>query len=127
MAAKAKSVLYHSPFANPVALVVLKEHKDGTVDIGQADGTVMVRNAKIVDAPKHGHATLNPDAEAAEKAFADEAAIKALLDAKTRDELVAQVVNFNATAPADEKIIIAPNVGKTELVEKLLAVLVTTE
>ncbi len=127
MAAKAKSVLYHSPFAQPKAFLVLKEHKDGTVDIGQADGTVVVRGCQIKDQPVHGHATANVDAEAVEQELSAEATIKAQLEAKTRDQLVAQVVEINATAAADKKIVIAPSVSKPELVEKLLAVLVTTE
>ena len=127
MAAKIKSVLYHAPFAQPKAFLLLKEHKDGTVDIGQADGTVVVRGCKVTEQPVHGHCTLDAEAEASEKELTAEAAVRLTLEAQTRDELVAQVVEYNAQAAADKKIVIAPNINKAELVELLLSVLVTTE
>ena len=55
---KSKSVLYHSPNAKPKLFVVLKEAKDGTVEIGTEDGTVVVRGCRITDKPELGHVTL---------------------------------------------------------------------
>ena len=128
MAAKIKNVLYHSPNAKSKAFLVLKEHKDGTVDIGNPDGTVVVRACQIKDVPSHGHATAYTppdDATAAAQTAADK--IEAELKLKTRDELLAKVVDYNTAAPADAKIVISPTVGQTELVEKLLAVLTPNE
>ena len=127
MAAKIKSVLYHAPFAQPKAFLVLKEHKDGTVDIGLADGTVVVRGCQVKDQPEHGHATADANAEETAAELSSAAQVQAKLEAMTRDQLAAKVADYNATAAADKKIVIAPTVGKPELVEKLLAVLVTTE
>jgi hypothetical protein len=53
-----KSVLYHSPNAKPKPLVVLKESKDGTVEIGTEDGMVVVRGCRITTEPEMGHVTL---------------------------------------------------------------------
>ena len=60
MAAKEKSklVIYHAPFAAAKLFSVLKENADGTVDIGTADGPVLVRGCKVTDKPVHGHVTL---------------------------------------------------------------------
>jgi len=50
-------VLYFDANLNGKAFDVLKENKDGTVDIGTGD-TVAVKNCQLVDDPKHGHAIL---------------------------------------------------------------------
>jgi len=53
--------------------------------------------------------------------------IKSQLEGKTRSELLAKVVDFNATATAENAIAIAPTVSHPELVEKLLAALTPTQ
>ncbi len=127
MAAKTKFVQYHTPFAKSVTLNVLKEHKNGTLDIGLADGTVVVRGVTVADAPAHGVATWHtPPDEATAAALTATETIKTQLQSKTRSELIDKVVDFNATAPADKKIVIAPTVSQPELVEKLLTALTPT-
>ena len=88
---------------------------------------VVVRGCKLTDKPEHGHATADANAEETAAELSSAAQVQAKLEAMTRDQLAAKVADYNATAAADKKIVIAPTVGKPELVEKLLAVLVTTE
>lgn len=127
MAVKTKFVQYHAPFAKAVTLNVLKEHKNGTLDIGLADGTVVVRGVTVTDAPTHGAAVWHtPPDDATAAALTAVETIKSQLQTKTRQELIDKTVDYNATAAADKKIVIAPTVSQPELVEKLLAALTPT-
>ena len=119
---KSKTVLYHSPFAEPKELLVLKENKDGTVDIGREDGTVVVRGCKVTDAPVHGHVTAHTPDESAPVVNLDEK-ILTLLKGKSRDELLNQVTEFNFAANDADKITVSPTVSTTELIETLAAAL----
>lgn len=119
---KSKTVLYHAPFAEPKEFLVLKENKDGTVDIGREDGTVVVRGCKVTDAPVHGHATVHTADESAPQVSLDEK-ILTLLNGKSRDELLNQVSKFNFNAKDEDKIVVSPTVSTVELIETLAAAL----
>jgi len=49
--------IYYDANLNGKVFDVLKENKDGTVDIGTGD-TVAVKSCVLVSDPKHGHAIL---------------------------------------------------------------------
>jgi hypothetical protein len=122
-----KTVQYHSPFAPAKTFLVLKENKDGTVDIGREDGVVVVSGCKITDAPTIGHVTAYTPDESVAKMPVD-LKISALLKSKSRDELLNRVkeVNFHAKNE-DEKISVSPTVSTTELIEKLTSALTPKE
>jgi hypothetical protein len=122
--AKYATGFYHSPNAEPTKLSILAENDNGTVDIGTPNGTtakdrdgnvkavdlVVVRNCPVSDGPKHGHFT-RWDAPADRNSD---------LNSKTRDELVAKVVSFNASAGPEKQIKLAPNASKSDIVAALV-------
>ena len=117
---KSKTVLYHAPFAQPQEFLILKENKDGTVDIGREDGTVVVRGCKVTDLAVHGHVTAQTTDESVPAVNVDEK-ILALLKGKSRDELLNQVNEHNFNAK--DKIVVSPTASTQELIEKLAEVL----
>lgn len=53
-----KTALYHQEGKAPMAFAVLKEHEDGTIDIGPAGGAPVVTRCVVVEDGKPGFATL---------------------------------------------------------------------
>lgn len=64
-----KRVHYHQEARDPLEFAVLKEHGDGTLDIGPAGGEPVVTRCKVTPDPVNGSATLVKES-AAEKAAA---------------------------------------------------------
>ena len=65
-----KYALYHHDELPTRLLKVLKENQDGTLDIGDEDGTLRVGKCKVADLATHGQCTNGDEA----KAEADKAA-----------------------------------------------------
>lgn len=55
--ASPKFVTYHQHGVLPKKFAVLKEHKDGTADIGPEGGEAVVTGVPILKEPKPGHCT----------------------------------------------------------------------
>lgn len=55
--ASPKFVSYHQHGVAPKKFAVLKEHKDGTADIGPEGGEAVVTGVPILKEPKPGHCT----------------------------------------------------------------------
>jgi hypothetical protein len=62
-----KIAYYHQEQKAPLALTIIETHEDdGTVDLANADGDLVVARCQIVDQPQPGAATLSlPDPAAA--------------------------------------------------------------
>ena len=124
--AKNATGFYHAPYAEPKQFSILNENDNGTVDIGTPNGTtvtdrdgkvtpadlVVVRNCPVSDTPHiptAGHFTRSNAATA-----------KNDLNANSREELLARVASFNASARAENQIKLAPNASKSDIVAALV-------
>jgi hypothetical protein len=58
---------YHQENQAPKPFAVLKEHKDGTVDIGPEDGEPVVTKCQVVKEPKIGCVTFEKEKPAKEE------------------------------------------------------------
>jgi len=58
-----KSAHYHQENQAPQVFLVLAEHDDGTVDLGTAEGTLVIGRCQVAAQPRPGQCTLEDTAD----------------------------------------------------------------
>ncbi len=100
-----KKVFYHQEGREPKPFVVLSENKDGTINIGPADGEPVVTSALLLKEPRNGSCTAAEDASPADSNE---------LTAKKVDELrvIAKDLGIEVTGLKKDELITAIEAAK---------------
>lgn len=118
-----KATYYTDSGVKEQPLFVLKENKNGTVDLGLADETLVIGSCPVVAAGQNtvGHCVI--EEAAGEEGGENDGKPQSPkpLDWMNKTELLAALAEFNAAAPDDKKLPLTEANTKAEIVAALKA------